>query len=86
MFSVNLSGNQNLTPTFIFKKEMLTRYVVVIEDTKDMMERVCTRNFEYNSSDYFLNRLLIIILFQYWINNCNFHHAGILELFTIGYS
>lgn len=36
---VNLSGNQNLTPTFIFKKEMLTRYVVVIEDTKDMMER-----------------------------------------------
>lgn len=38
---VNLSSNQNLTPTFIFKKEMLTRYVVVIDDTKDMMERVC---------------------------------------------
>ncbi|XP_025412425.1 calcium-activated chloride channel regulator 1-like [Sipha flava] len=36
---VNLFANQNLTPTFIFKKEMLTRYVVVIEDTKDMMER-----------------------------------------------
>lgn len=38
---MNLSGNQNLTPTFVFKKEMLTRYVVIIEDTKDMMERVC---------------------------------------------
>lgn len=41
-FRVNLSGNQNLTPTFIYKREMLTRYVVIIEDAKDMMERVCT--------------------------------------------
>lgn len=39
--SVNLSANQNLTPTFVYKREMLTRYVVIIEDTKDMMERVC---------------------------------------------
>lgn len=40
---MNLSGNQNLTPTFVFKKEMLTRYVVIVEDTKDMMERVRCR-------------------------------------------
>jgi len=57
VFSVNLSGNQNLTPTFIFKKEMLTRYVVVIEDTKDMMERVCTTQlFARKSSDDLLDR------------------------------
>ncbi|XP_050535825.1 calcium-activated chloride channel regulator 1-like [Daktulosphaira vitifoliae] len=36
---VNLSDNQNLTPIFTFKREMLTRYVVIIEDTKDMIDR-----------------------------------------------
>lgn len=71
--SVNLSGNQNLTPTFIYKKEMLTRYVVVIEDTKDMMERVCTKTVSVP------NR----VTFNTDLFGCAF--TGILEFLTAGH-
>lgn len=65
-----------MTPTFIFKREMLTRYVVVIEDTKDMMERV--------------RALLFIIDFprDVFVNNAHlkfFPRIGILEFFAIGH-
>lgn len=30
----------NTTPTIIYKRESLTRYVIVLEDTKDMIVRV----------------------------------------------
>lgn len=63
----------NTTPVITYKREMLTRYVVVIEDTKDMLVRV---SILYYFFYFFIVGCYLICYYFYFVKYNIFKYAS----------